>query len=210
MIGSCFGRKINVEPMNAAEQTTVNRATDFAERIPAGICRPAVRGFPASIPASTSRLKAIAADRAKTMQSRIPTRSCQRKTVSGRNHAMVADNRAKGRANTVWLKRISSRSWRIRSPSPEGGVCVFGDVAALTVQLLDCGCGIVQKDYDSEFNLCLIRKTKVIVMIVHDCISNVTIWCLNDNRMAIDHCDSKQRNSTADDHDGSRGPSCRN
>ena len=50
----------------------MNRATDDALSRPAGRCRPAVRGFRASYSRSTSRLNAIAADRAVAMQSRIP------------------------------------------------------------------------------------------------------------------------------------------
>jgi hypothetical protein len=44
-------------------------------------------------------------------------------------------------------------------------------------------------------------------MIAHDCIFSVSIWCFNHNYMAIDHCDSKQLNSNADDRDGSHDPS---
>lgn len=46
-------------------------------------------------------------------------------------------------------------------------------------------------------------------MSVHDCKSSVSIWRLNHNRLAIDHYDSKQRNSTTNDRDASRDPSYR-
>jgi hypothetical protein len=90
----------------------VKATTVATDSVPAGRWRPAVRGLRASIRRSVSRLNAIAADRAKAMHSRMPTRSTTRKTPS-RCHARVALSRANGRANSVWLNRTSSSSRRI-------------------------------------------------------------------------------------------------
>ena len=109
IIGSCLGRKIAVAAMNATLMTIVNTMTAFADNNRAGMCRFEVRGLSASTSRSTSRLNAIAADRAVTMQMRIPTRSCQRKILPGVAQAITADSKANGNANTVWLKRMSSR-----------------------------------------------------------------------------------------------------
>ncbi len=53
----------------------VNPATAPTESRPLGRCRLNVRGFPASRWRSTSRLNAIAAERAVAMQSRMPSQS---------------------------------------------------------------------------------------------------------------------------------------
>jgi hypothetical protein len=64
-------------------------------------------------------LKAIAALRAKTMHSRMPSRCSQLKRggegsgdEEGDVHAITAANIANGSAKIVWLKRIISRRWR--------------------------------------------------------------------------------------------------
>jgi len=59
---------------NTAADPRVNSQTEVTESFPAGKCRPAVRGFSASIQRSTKRLNAIAALRAPTMQITIPHR----------------------------------------------------------------------------------------------------------------------------------------
>ena len=107
-IGQRLGRKSNVEPTNAALQTSVNRTTVVPQSSPAGRCRVAVRGLLASKPQSTSRLKAIAADRAKTMQSKMPNNSRIENCSERERHAKMADNKANGIAKSVWLNRISS------------------------------------------------------------------------------------------------------
>ena len=53
-------------------QASVNTATATGVSNPAGRCRPAVRGLAASMSRSTNRLNAMAALRAKTMQSKMP------------------------------------------------------------------------------------------------------------------------------------------
>src|SRR5439155_8199526 len=75
------------------------------------------RGFLASMPRSASRLNAIAALRAATMQIKMPRRSCQRNegrrsALNGVVHAMIAARSANGSANTVWLNRTISKMWR--------------------------------------------------------------------------------------------------
>ena len=64
------------------------------------------------------RLKAIAALRANTMHSRMPSRSSQRNGTGGTaralaDHAIAAESNANGNANRVWLKRMSSRKRRM-------------------------------------------------------------------------------------------------
>ena len=76
-----------------------------------------MRGFTASSRRSASRLKAIAALRAKTMHTRMPSKSSQRNATGGvlrafAAHAITAANSANGNANSVWLKRIISSNWR--------------------------------------------------------------------------------------------------
>src|SRR5579862_8626886 len=66
---------------------------------------------------STSRLKAMAAERAKTMHSTIPTSSCQRNGTPSRafcRQAKHAARSANGSAKSVWLNRIISRMCRSR------------------------------------------------------------------------------------------------
>ncbi len=61
----------------------------------------------------------MAALRAKTMQTRMPARSCHRHATGGSlrafaTHAITAANSANGNANSVWLNRIISSKWRRR------------------------------------------------------------------------------------------------
>src|SRR5215467_12423953 len=80
-----------------AQHTTTNSVTNLSERIPAGMARVAVRGLAASICASARRLKAMAADRAVTMQSNIHP-SCA--AVGIPPAASIAPHKANGSANT--------------------------------------------------------------------------------------------------------------
>src|SRR4051794_32437959 len=66
--GQRFGRKSSVESTNPTEHAAQKTATARTERSPAGRCRELVRGLAASIRRSTSRLNAIAAERAVAMQ----------------------------------------------------------------------------------------------------------------------------------------------
>ena len=103
--------------MNAADETTTSSSTSPTPTSPRGRCREAVRGLAASIVRSTSRLNAIAAVRAVTMQSRMP--SVPRMAPVGelqssagsppQRIAISAAIAANGRAKIVWLNRTSSR-----------------------------------------------------------------------------------------------------
>ena len=104
--------------MKTSVEIKVNAMTDATESSPAGRCRLAVRGFSASMKRSAKRLNAIAAERAPTMQTKIPTKSMMRKLTAklsgaGAAHAIAAANNANGNANTVWLKRIISSILRM-------------------------------------------------------------------------------------------------
>ena len=93
---------------------TVNTVTLPTDNKPAGKCRPAVRGFWASIRRSTNRLKAIAVLRAVTMHNKTPSQGRQPigalfGSWTVRLQAITPANRANGSANSVWLKRIISR-----------------------------------------------------------------------------------------------------
>ena len=95
----------------------VNSATLRKLSTPAGKCRVCVRGLTASNRRSANRLKAIAALRAKTMQSTIPSSSRHENATGGvlrafAAQAIIAANSANGSANSVWLKRIISSKWR--------------------------------------------------------------------------------------------------
>ena len=101
---------------NTAADTTTRPSTSATPTAPRGRCRVAVRGLAASIVRSTSRLKAMAAVRAATMQRRIP--AAGRSQPNGpdaspgsmpRRAASRAALTANGSANTVWLNRTSSR-----------------------------------------------------------------------------------------------------
>ena len=83
--------------------------TAAGDNTPAGRCGPAVRGLAASMSRSTSRLNAIAALRAKIMQSVTPNRSHAifPHSASVARHANTAAISANGSANTVWLNRTS-------------------------------------------------------------------------------------------------------
>src|SRR5450432_2552872 len=58
---------------NTAQETMTKAATDPDVSVPAGRARLRVRGFAASMEASASRLKAMAAERAATMATMIQT-----------------------------------------------------------------------------------------------------------------------------------------
>src|SRR5271163_4727613 len=79
--------------MKTAAITSVKPATKLRLSRPAGIARLAVRGLAASMPASVQRLKAIAAERAETMQTMI-----QNSLIAGGQPpaASIAPIRAKG------------------------------------------------------------------------------------------------------------------
>ena len=106
-----------VDAMKPAEESTTSNSTSPAPTSPRGKCRAAVRGFAASIVRSTSRLKAIAAVRAVTMQRRMPaaTRAMPMGEPPARSPsppqriAISAAIAANGRAKSVWLNRTSSR-----------------------------------------------------------------------------------------------------
>src|SRR5262245_43371822 len=109
--------------MKPAEHARVKIHTAPTLSVPVGRCRVAVRGLPASSRRSAIRLNAMAALRAKTMHSRMPTNSIQNEPAtlaafaSGIAryflcHARAALNNANGRANSVWLNRIISRMRR--------------------------------------------------------------------------------------------------
>ena len=91
------------------------------------MCRTLVRGLSASSRQSATRLKAIAALRAVTMHSTMPSEIAaiaSRRSVplaAPAVQAITAANSANGSANSVWLKRIISRMWR--SASMERGIC---------------------------------------------------------------------------------------
>src|SRR5271168_1236586 len=65
---SCEAARIKTAAIASVKPATKPRLSS-----PAGMARPAVRGLAASIPASAQRLKAIAAERAETMQTMIQT-----------------------------------------------------------------------------------------------------------------------------------------
>ena len=102
-----------VDATNPPAMAHVNNVTWPTDSNRAGRCRPAVRGFSASNCRSTSRLKAMAALRANTMHNKMPSSGRAPNAVPpSRPQARIAANSANGRANTVWLKRISSSSRR--------------------------------------------------------------------------------------------------
>jgi len=82
---------------NTATETTTNPPTNPPLNVPAGKARIAVRGFAASSRASTSRLNAIAADRAATMQTTIQLST---RNVGQPPAASTAPVNANGSANT--------------------------------------------------------------------------------------------------------------
>ncbi len=81
-----------------AQAMAVKAATKPRERVPAGRARVAVRGFLASMSASTRRLKAMAAVRAETMQTTIQNRTGRRGMPWAASTAPVS---AKGRAKML-------------------------------------------------------------------------------------------------------------
>src|ERR1700761_1265551 len=92
--------------MKAAAITTVKPPTNERESKPAGNARDAVRGFAASRSASAQRLKAMAADRAVTMQTTI------HRSFDQEGHpeaASTAPARAKGSAKIECSHLIISR-----------------------------------------------------------------------------------------------------
>ena len=76
--GNRLGKKRSVLATKPTAHSAVKTDTCGTLRRPAGKCRPAVRGFVASMRRSARRLNAIAKLRAVTMQSSMPTISCQR------------------------------------------------------------------------------------------------------------------------------------
>ena len=114
-----MGQKSNVPATNNSDITTVKSPTAATDNLPLGRCRPAVRGFSASMRRSANRLNAMAALRPATMQIRMPAK-CRHENATasppgrGEAHASDAARSAKGSANTVWLKRIISRRSRTR------------------------------------------------------------------------------------------------
>src|SRR5688572_12560364 len=93
--------------MKAAEHSTSAPSTNDRDSRPLGTARRAVRGFFASISASSSRFAAIATVRAATMQT---TTSASLPASGPRtaSHAITADRIAHGIANTVWLTLMSA------------------------------------------------------------------------------------------------------
>src|ERR1700737_1140059 len=96
----------------AADITTTKIMASAFDIRPAGSSRFAVRGFPRSNLASTSRLKPIAALRAVTMHTTIHAASDQ--LTGRRREASSAPVSANGNAKTEWLKRTNDRYVRIR------------------------------------------------------------------------------------------------
>src|ERR1700733_5406183 len=102
MIASARGERMSASRFSCAAErtktsdiTTVKPATKRRLKIPAGMARDAVRGLAASRRASAQRLKAMAAERAATMQTTI------QKTLPHAGQpaaANIAPQRAKGRA----------------------------------------------------------------------------------------------------------------
>src|SRR5260370_31207550 len=89
-----------------AQEPKTNVQTNVCESAQVGIARVAVRGLAASICASASRLKAIAAERAETMHSPIQP-SCA--AVGKPPAASNAPHKAKGRAKIECSHLIMSR-----------------------------------------------------------------------------------------------------
>ncbi len=87
--------------MKAKQLKMVNRSAAFAEIIPAGISRTAVLGFFASMVLSAQRLNAIAAERAKTIQSKIFPVNAQLKENENSVIAKVNPIAANGSAKMV-------------------------------------------------------------------------------------------------------------
>jgi hypothetical protein len=101
------GDKRDAANRNTSETIATKMAASGLESRPRGSSRIAVRGFSASIPASTSRLKPIAALRALTIQTTIQPTCDQEKGCT--RHASSAPVSAKGSAKTEWLKRTNER-----------------------------------------------------------------------------------------------------
>jgi hypothetical protein len=94
----------------SAEQRSVNQPTKLRESRPAGIARVAVRGLAASRVESAQRLKAMPAERARTMQMTIQ-KSCM--GCGQPEAASMAPVRAKGRAKMLCSHLIISRVVRV-------------------------------------------------------------------------------------------------
>ena len=82
--GGFRGRNSSVPATKPSEQTTVNSGHARHAQQPGGKCRLRVRGFSASSRRSARRLKAIAALRAKTMQTRMPSSPASERARAGR------------------------------------------------------------------------------------------------------------------------------
>ena len=103
---------LNSRQVQESELATKIHAS-WREMIQAGICRPAVRGFSASMRASLMRLRPMAALRAPTMARQIQPIWAPVGGWPLARDARVAPIRAKGKAKTVWENLIISRRWRI-------------------------------------------------------------------------------------------------
>ena len=88
--------------MNAIPFAIMKIITLFLDNVPAGKCLAAVRGFRASNFASANLLNAIAPFLAVNMQPKISKKTF----AEGKPFAAASiDASAKGRANSVWLRR---------------------------------------------------------------------------------------------------------
>jgi len=98
---------------NSTQETTTNVATNAGVSVPAGKARVWVRGLAASIEASASRLKAMAADRAETMATMIHSNCFPPGNPLA---ASMAPHNAKGSAKIECSHLIISRvTRRLRS-----------------------------------------------------------------------------------------------
>src|SRR5215813_8924449 len=92
---------------NTADAIVTNAAASAMVMAPRGSSRLAVRGLSASMRASTSRLKPIAALRAATIATRIHATVVH--AIGTWRAARIAPDSANGSANTEWLKRTNER-----------------------------------------------------------------------------------------------------
>ena len=95
---------------SSAADTTVNTPTALLVMSPAGMARIAVRGLSASMPASATRLNAIAQLRAPTMATSIQPRTPHGGTPPAAKKALMTAN---GSAKTVCSNLIISRMMRV-------------------------------------------------------------------------------------------------
>ena len=95
--------------MNKKEHMYVKAIASFAEIIPDGNSREAVRGFKMSYFWSAHLLKAMAADLANTIQKNTLTAMVQSIAKLTFSNPSVKPIAAKGKANTVWLNFINDK-----------------------------------------------------------------------------------------------------